>query len=63
MCSNSLPFSKVSAKNIYICGQKLGKNDMAYMVSNEESHTLDFQQFQIDKFFLVDIFKFISILI
>ena len=31
----ALPFPKVSAKNIYHCGQKVGKTDMAHMVSNQ----------------------------
>ena len=35
-----LPFPKVSAKNIYYCGQKSGETDIAHMVSNGVSHAL-----------------------
>ena len=34
MFSYSLPFPKVSAKNIDYCGQKVEETDMAHMVSN-----------------------------
>ena len=34
MFSDSLPFPKVAAKNIYYCGQKFGETNMAHMVSN-----------------------------
>ena len=36
-----LPFPKVSPKNIYYCGHKLGDTNIASMVCNEVSH--DFQ--------------------
>ena len=32
MFSKSLPFSKVSAKNIYYCGQKPGESDIAHTI-------------------------------
>ena len=41
MISYFLPFPKLSAKNIYYCGHKVGKNDMADMVSNEVPHDLN----------------------
>ena len=34
MFSYSLPFPKVSAKNIYDCGQKPGGSDIAHMINN-----------------------------
>ena len=32
--SYSLPFPKVSAKDIYYCGEKPGESDIAHMKSN-----------------------------
>ena len=34
MLFKSLKFSKLSAKNIYYCGQKPGETDIAHMVNN-----------------------------
>ena len=40
MFFKSLQFPKVSAKNIYYCGQKPRETDIAHMVSNFVSHAL-----------------------
>ena len=34
MFSYSLPFPKVSEKNIYYCGQNPGESETAHMISN-----------------------------
>ena len=40
MFSYSLPFPKITKKNIYYCGQKVGETDFVHMVSNQVPHAL-----------------------
>ena len=40
MFSYSLPFPKVSVKNIDYGGENLGDSDIAHMISNKVSHAL-----------------------